>query len=109
MDRSIMLVGTFCAVALASSTALGFALRDRPTPAGAEPRSLDPSITDVSQGERTFPIEAIAPKRATMPPANVSLATPQKPSRPARDISEMTCTPYDLSAGTTGSHVMVCE
>ena len=115
MDRSFILVGTFCAVALASSTALGFALRDRPIPAGAEPRSLEPSITDVSQGERTFPIEAVAPKQATMPPPNVSPAMPampsvtEKPSRPARDISEMTCRPYDLSAGTSGSHVMVCE
>ena len=112
MDRSFILVGTFCAVALASSTALGFVLRDRPSPAGAEPRSLEPSITDVSQGERIFPIEAIAPKRATMPPPNVTPATPattEKPSLPTRDISEMTCRPFDLFAGTAGARVMVCE
>lgn len=109
MDRSIMVVGTFCAVALASSTALGFALRERPVPSGVEPRSLEPSISDVSDGVRTFPIEAVAPKWATMPPPNFTRATAQTQSLPTRDISEMTCVPHELSAGTAGSHVMVCE
>lgn len=110
MRRSIMIVGAFCAVALASSTALGVALRTDRSPAGVEHRTLEPPIVSSSESnERMTAAEAIAPKLMTMPPPSFTPSTTGPLPPPSRDISEMTCKPYELSAGTAGSHVMVCE
>ena len=114
MRRSILIVGAFCAVALASSSALGLALRNAPSPAGVEHRTVDPADpTAPDEDARISPSEAVAPKplSATMPAPELTPAKPEERALPPlpRDISEMTCRPYELSAGTPGSHVMICQ
>jgi hypothetical protein len=109
MRRSIMIVGVFFTVALASSTALGLAMRDR-APLGVEHRLVAPIVVVADGEERINMSEAIPPKRVVASyPAPSMTPVPEELALPVRDIAKMICTPHTLAAGTVGSSVMICD